>query len=54
MIIVKGEVRFADGEIERLKDAAFAANIAASRAEPGCAEYAYSVDVLDPNLLHVA
>jgi quinol monooxygenase YgiN len=52
MIIVKGEVRFGDGDIERLKPA-LAANIAATRAEPGCAAYAYSVDVVDPNLLHV-
>src|SRR3954462_14078181 len=53
MIIVKGEVRFGDGEIERLQEA-FAANIAATRAEPGCARYSYAVDVLDPNLLQVA
>jgi quinol monooxygenase YgiN len=53
MIIVKGEVRFGEGEIERLKPD-FAANIRATRAEPGCAAYAYSVDVTDPNLLHVA
>jgi quinol monooxygenase YgiN len=53
MIIVKGEVRFGEGEIERLKPA-FAENIRATRAEPGCAAYAYSVDALDPNLLHVA
>jgi quinol monooxygenase YgiN len=53
MIIVKGEVRFGDGEIERLKPD-FAANIRATRAEPGCAAYSYSVDALDPNLLHVA
>ena len=52
MIIVKGEVRFGEGEIERLKDA-FAANIAATRAEDGCEAYAYAVDVGDPNLLHV-
>ena len=53
MIIVKGEVRFGDGEIERLRPA-FEANIAATRAEEGCEAYAYAVDVLDPNLLHVA
>ena len=53
MIIVKGEVRFGEGEIERLKPV-FAANIKATRAEAGCAAYAYSVDVADPNLLHVA
>ena len=53
MIIVKGEVRFGDGDIARLKPA-FEKNIAASRAEPGCAGYGYSVDLVDPNLLHVA
>ena len=52
MIIVTGQVRFADGEIQRLAPA-FQANIAATRAEAGCARYAYGVDVADPNLLHV-
>ena len=52
MIIVTGQVRFADGEIERLTPA-FGVNIQATRAEPGCARYAYGVDVADPNLLHV-
>jgi quinol monooxygenase YgiN len=52
MIIVKGEVRFGEGDIARLKPA-FEKNIAASRAEPGCARYGYSVDLIDPNLLHV-
>ena len=53
MIIVKGKVRFAEGEIARLKGE-FEAMIGATRAEAGCASYAYSVDLLDPNLLHVA
>ncbi|HKR25564.1 MAG TPA: putative quinol monooxygenase [Allosphingosinicella sp.] len=53
MIIVTGEVRFGEGEIERLKPV-FAKNIAATRAEEGCEAYAYAVDVGDPNLLHVA
>ena len=52
MIIVTGEARFGEGEIERLKDA-FAANIAATRAEDGCLSYAYAVDLADPNLLHI-
>ncbi len=52
MIIVKGEVRFGEGEIERLRPA-FAGNIAATRAEDGCEAYAYAVDIQDPNLLHV-
>jgi len=52
MIIVTGEVRFADGEIPRLTPA-FRTNIQATRGEPGCARYAYGVDLADPNLLHV-
>ena len=52
MIIVTGQVRFADGEIERLASA-FKTNIQATRAEPGCARYVYGVDIADPNLLHV-
>ena len=53
MIIVKGEVRFGAGEIARLKGE-FEAMIRASRAEAGCASYAYSVDLLDPDLLRIA
>ena len=53
MIIVTGQARFADGEIARIKDA-LETNIAATRAESGCARYSYSVDISDPNLLHVA
>jgi quinol monooxygenase YgiN len=53
MIIAKGEVRFGAGEIARLTPA-FEKNIAATRAEPGCAAYSYAVDLIDPNLLHVA
>jgi quinol monooxygenase YgiN len=52
MIIVTGQVNFADGEIQRLTPA-FRMNIQATRAEAGCARYAYAVDVADPNLLHV-
>ena len=53
MIIVKGAVRFGAGEIARLTPA-FEKNIRATRAEPGCAAYDYGVDLIDPNLLHVA
>ena len=52
MIIVTGQVRFADGEIKRLTPV-FRMNIQATRAEPGCARYAYGVDFADPDLLHV-
>lgn len=53
MIIVTGEARFGDGEVERLKDV-LAANVAATRAEDGCLHYSYAVDLGDPNLLHIS
>jgi quinol monooxygenase YgiN len=53
MIIVTGTARFADGEIARIRDA-LVKNVAATRAEAGCARYNYSVDIGDPNLLHIA
>lgn len=53
MIVVVGTARFAAGELDRLKGA-LARNVAATRREPGCEHYAYSVDICDPNLLHVA
>lgn len=53
MIIVNGTVRFGAGEIERLRES-MARNVEATRGEEGCEHYAYSVDISDPNLLHVA
>lgn len=53
MIIVNGTVRFGAGEIDRLKGA-MARNVEATRAEEGCEHYSYSVDISDPDLLHVA
>lgn len=53
MIIVEGYVRFADaGDFPRIRDAAFA-QMSASRAEPGCLEYTYAIDVADPCLMRV-
>ena len=52
MILVSGEVRLAAGELERLRPA-MEGNIAATRAEPGCARYAYAVDLIDSDRLHV-
>jgi quinol monooxygenase YgiN len=52
MIIVEGSARIP----EDMWDQAIAAMetmITASRAEPGCIEYAYSRDLLDPNLLRI-
>ena len=53
MIIVTGEVRFATGEIERMKED-FVRNIEATRKEEGCEHYCYAVDLQDPNLLRVS
>jgi quinol monooxygenase YgiN len=53
MIIVTGQVRFGEGEIERLKGA-LAENVRSSRAEDGCERYVYGVDLADPNLLLIA
>lgn len=53
MIIVEGYVRFADaGDFPRIRDAAFA-QMSASRAEPGCLEYTYSLDVADACVMRV-
>lgn len=53
MIIVEGYVRFADaGDFPRIRDAAFA-QMSASRAEPGCLDYTYAIDVADPCLMRV-
>ena len=50
MIIVEGTVRIADLEKAR---AGMEAMVAASRAEAGCIEYAYSIDILDPGLVRI-
>ncbi|MEO0714731.1 MAG: putative quinol monooxygenase [Pseudomonadota bacterium] len=53
MIIVEGHVRLADaGDFERVRTAA-EAQITASRAEGGCIDYTYSIDVLDPHIMRV-
>ena len=53
MILVTGAVRFGEGEIERLRSA-LKSNVEASRKEDGCEAYAYSVDLLEPNVLRIA
>jgi quinol monooxygenase YgiN len=53
MIIVTGEVRFGEGEVERLRGA-LTRNVEASRAEDGCERYAYSVDLLESNVLRIS
>lgn len=53
MILIVGTIRIA---LERLAEAkpAMQKVIAASRKEPGCLEYSYAEDILDPGLIHIA
>lgn len=52
MIIVAGSVRVEPAKREAAR-ATMEKTITASRAEDGCIDYAYSVDVLDPGLVRV-
>jgi quinol monooxygenase YgiN len=51
MIVIEGTVRIRDLGLARQ---AMAAMIAASRAETGCIDYAYAIDLLDPHLVRVS
>ena len=53
VIVIEGTVRIPGGALEKARPA-MEAMIKASRAEEGCIEYAYSVDVLDPTIVRVA
>lgn len=53
VVIVMGTAKFEGGELDRLMPA-MTAQLAASRAEDGCALYAFSRDMLDPDVLHIA
>lgn len=52
MIIVAGTVRVPPAKLDEARGI-MARMIAASRAEDGCIDYSYSVDVLDPGLVRV-
>ena len=53
MIIVEGFVRMQSADdFERVREAA-TAQIEASRAESGCIDYIYAIDVLDPTIMRV-
>jgi len=52
MMIVKGEARFASGEIDRLRGP-LNDWIKAACGRHGCLSYSYAVDLADPNVLHV-
>jgi quinol monooxygenase YgiN len=53
MIVVMGEVRMGDGEIDRLQSD-MATQMVATQAEDGCALYVFSRDVTDPNRLLIS
>ena len=53
MIIVEGWVRMRSAtEIDRLRSAAVEM-MRATKAEPGCLDYAYALDLAEPELLRV-
>jgi quinol monooxygenase YgiN len=53
MIIIEGTVRVPPTELEKARPI-MQQMIRASRAEAGCIDYAYAVDVLDPGLIRVS
>jgi quinol monooxygenase YgiN len=53
MIMVAGTVRFPADKIRDVRDP-MARMIEATRAEDGCAHYAFAEDVLDPGLIHIS
>ncbi|KDA02341.1 hypothetical protein HOC_11293 [Hyphomonas oceanitis SCH89] len=53
MIVIEGTVRMPPANLAKAQ-AVMEQMIRASRAEAGCLDYAYSVDVLDPGLIRVA
>ena len=52
MIVIEGTVRVPPEKLEEARPV-MEQMIKASREEPGCIDYAYSVDVLDPSLIRV-
>lgn len=52
MILVQGWVRLAPGEIDRLKPDVVAM-ARATREEEGCLDYAFAVDLAEPDLLRL-
>jgi len=51
-VIIAGTVRIPPENIERFRPHMLAM-VSASRAESGCKDYAYALDVLDPGLIRV-
>lgn len=53
MIIVEGWVRLAAAEMERLRPAAVEMVRQTKASESGCLEYAYAIDLAEPDRLRV-
>ncbi len=53
MIVITGTVRIREGALEAARPI-MEKVLTGSRAEKGCQLYAYSVDVLDPTLIHIS
>lgn len=53
MIIIEGTVRIPPENLEAARPV-MEKMIRASRAEPGCIDYAYAIDVLDPGLVRIS
>ena len=52
MIIIEGWIRVAAGEVERLTEVA-RTMILETHKEPGCLEYAFSQDLVDPCVMRI-
>ncbi len=53
MVIIEGTVRIPEGKLETARPA-MESMIAASRAEAGCIQYAFAVDLVDPTLIRIS
>lgn len=53
MLLIAGTIRLPADRLAAARPA-MRAMVEASRAEPGCLDYSYAEDVLDPGLIHVA
>ena len=52
MIVIEGTVRMLPENIDKARPA-MERMIQASRAETGCIDYAYSIDLMDPGLVRI-
>ncbi|MEL6542366.1 MAG: putative quinol monooxygenase [Pseudomonadota bacterium] len=52
MLMVIGTAKLGEGAIDAGREA-LEAMITASRAEEGCIDYTYSIDILDPSIMRI-